>query len=137
MKLVVTGLALLLAVPAATATTPPTVQRTIVDANRDNLLEYGPAEPYVTRADLVPRATTTPGSPLIRFAQMTDTQLVDEESPARVEFIDRLGEAFNAGSRPQEGNDGTRRRPKSARYRASHPTQPQHREADDQVDQKL
>ena len=103
MKLVVTGLALLLAVPAATATTPPTVQRTIVDANRDNRLEYGPAEPYVTRADLVTRATTTPGSPLIRFAQMTDTQLVDEESPARVEFIDRLGEAFNAGYRPQEG----------------------------------
>jgi metallophosphoesterase (TIGR03767 family) len=34
---------------------------------------------------------------------MTDTQLVDEESPARVEFADRIGEPYVAAYRPQEG----------------------------------
>ena len=40
---------------------------------------------------------------LIHFAQMTDTQLVDEESPARVEFVDRIGPPYEAAYRPQEG----------------------------------
>jgi metallophosphoesterase (TIGR03767 family) len=102
-KLAVAGLALLLAVPAATATAPPIPPRTIVDANRDNVLEYGAAEPYVPRTELARRPHLIVGTPLIRFAQMTDTQLVDEESPIRVEFIDRLGESFNAGYRTQEG----------------------------------
>ena len=34
---------------------------------------------------------------------MTDTQLVDEESPARVEFVDRIGPPYEAAYRPHEG----------------------------------
>ena len=35
---------------------------------------------------------------------MTDTQLVDEESPARVEFVDEIGPPYEAAYRPQEGS---------------------------------
>ena len=37
------------------------------------------------------------------FGQLTDFQLVDEESPARVEFLDKVGPPFTAAYRPQEG----------------------------------
>lgn len=100
--LVATASALLLAGGA----TPLTQQhRTIVDRNGDNRLEYAFAEAIVPRTDL---AAGNPGRAgrrirLLHFAQMTDTQLVDEESPARVEFVDKLGESFNAAYRPQEG----------------------------------
>ena len=40
---------------------------------------------------------------LITFVQLTDFQLVDEESPARVELVDRYGGSLNAAYRPQEG----------------------------------
>ncbi len=76
--------------------------RTIVDRNHDNRLEYGPVEDYSVRTDLAQRGSGT-RTLLIHFAQMTDTQLVDEESPARVEFVDRIGEPFPAAYRPQEG----------------------------------
>jgi metallophosphoesterase (TIGR03767 family) len=86
---------------AATQTNP--LPRTIGDANRDNVLEYGPREAYITRNDIARRQRLILGGTLIRFAQLTDTQLVDEESPARVEFIDRLGGTFSAAYRSQEG----------------------------------
>jgi metallophosphoesterase (TIGR03767 family) len=82
-----------------------TLERTILDRNGDNLLERGTPELYRVRTELVggrppqPIARTT----LVRFAQLTDTQLVDEESPIRVEFVDRLGEPFIAAYRTQEG----------------------------------
>jgi metallophosphoesterase (TIGR03767 family) len=99
------ALAVLVVLPGAVgahaqATPPP---RTIVDANRDNRLEYGPRENLTVRTDLVGSPTISTPRRLIRFAQMTDTQLADEESPARVEFIDRLGGSFNAAYRTQEG----------------------------------
>jgi metallophosphoesterase (TIGR03767 family) len=75
---------------------------TIVDRNHDNRLEYGPGEPIQVRTDLTQGTAGTPRL-LIHFAQMTDTQLVDEESPARVEFADRIGEPYVAAYRPQEG----------------------------------
>ena len=40
---------------------------------------------------------------LLSFVQLTDFQLVDEESPARVELVDRYGGSLDAGYRPQEG----------------------------------
>src|SRR5687767_9483083 len=96
-------LVLLLLPASATADQPARLPRTIVDANRDNLLEYGPAEPYTVRSELAAKSGSGNAVRLIHFAQMTDTQLVDEESPIRVEFIDRLGGSFNAGYRTQEG----------------------------------
>jgi metallophosphoesterase (TIGR03767 family) len=89
---------------AAGAQSPP--QRTIVDANRDNRLEYGPPEPNAVRTELAP---ALPGREarrrtLLTFGHVTDTQLVDEESPARVEFMDRIGDVFEtAAYRPDEG----------------------------------
>lgn len=94
---------LLLTVAGASAHPQAQTPRTIVDRNGDNLLEYGPAEPYTVRTDLMQRGIGGTATTLIHFAQLTDTQLVDEESPARVEFVDRLGTSFSAAYRPQEG----------------------------------
>lgn len=94
---------LLLAVGGASAHTPVPTGRTIVDRNRDNRLEHGPAEPISIRTDLAPHGSGGAPARLIRFAQMTDTQLVDEESPARVEFVDKIGPPYEAAYRPQEG----------------------------------
>ncbi|MEK6274627.1 MAG: hypothetical protein AABM30_04745 [Actinomycetota bacterium] len=91
---------------AAAGTAPPlNAPRTIVDRNHDNRLEYGPRESRTRRTDLVQAGGTgnLPPVRLIHFAQMTDTQLVDEESPARVEFVDRVGRPYEAAYRPQEG----------------------------------
>jgi metallophosphoesterase (TIGR03767 family) len=94
---------LLLAVGGASAHSPVQTARTIVDRNHDNRLEYGPAEQIQLRTDLAQHGSGGNPVRLLHFAQMTDTQLVDEESPARVEYTDRIGAAFFAAYRPQEG----------------------------------
>ena len=94
---------LLLAVGGASAHPQAQNGRTIVDQNHDNRLEYGPAEPIQARTDLAQRGAGGTARQLIYFAQMTDTQLLDEESPLRVEFIDRIGPPYEAAYRPQEG----------------------------------
>ena len=106
--LLVAGLALLPLLPgAASGVSRPrtTLVRTIGDRSGDGRLERGPGEPHVVRADL---ATPEAGresrrTPLISFAQLTDVHLLDEESPARIEFIDELGESFTSAYRPYEG----------------------------------
>jgi metallophosphoesterase (TIGR03767 family) len=94
---------LFLAGAAAAVPRAESTFRTIIDRNRDNRLEYGPREGYTTRTDLAQRGGGGTRTRLLHFAQMTDTQLVDEESPGRVEFADRIGEPYTAGYRPQEG----------------------------------
>jgi metallophosphoesterase (TIGR03767 family) len=101
-RLVPFALALLTLAGVARAV-PPSQVRTIVDVDHDNRLEYGRSEPRLVRTDLAERRTVGNSRLLIRFAQMTDTQLLDEESPARVEFTDRIGEPYVAAYRPQEG----------------------------------
>ena len=94
---------LLLAVGGASAHPQAQSGRTIVDRNHDNRLEYGAAEPSRLRVDLAQRGSGGTPTRLLHFAQMTDTQLVDEESPARVEFVDRIGPPYESAYRPQEG----------------------------------
>ncbi|MCW2600580.1 MAG: family metallophosphoesterase [Frankiales bacterium] len=74
-------------------------------------LAAGPGEPHVLRQDLGTRAHSdraTRRRSLLAFAQLTDIHLVDAQSPARVEFLDRYNDGagsalpFSAAYRPHE-----------------------------------
>lgn len=91
-------------VAAAPAVADTTLDRTIVDRG-DNRLAYGPGEGQTVRDEL---GTASAGREhtrrsLMFLAHLTDSQLVDEESPARVEFLDRIGPPFTSAYRPMEG----------------------------------
>ncbi|MFL5870139.1 MAG: hypothetical protein ACJ75R_03605 [Solirubrobacterales bacterium] len=82
-----------------------TVQQRIVPSSGSGFrtLGLGPGESYMVRQDGI--GTAQPGRvgrrrSLVYFGQVSDFQLADEESPARVEFIDTG--PFNAAWRPWE-----------------------------------
>jgi len=77
-----------------------TLRATLVDRDGDGFLERGPAAPLLDRTEL--GGGRKPGRVLARFGQLTDTQVRDEESPARVPFLDRVGPPFTSTFRPQE-----------------------------------
>jgi metallophosphoesterase (TIGR03767 family) len=76
-----------------------------------HVLRFADGEPHRRRFDLAPRARgrrSVRRTSLLHFAHYTDLQLVDAQSPARVEFLDRYADRecqsipFEAAWRPQE-----------------------------------
>ncbi len=71
-------------------------------------LEYGSGEPRVVRTELLGRQRSVPlGEAVVFFAQMTDLQICDYESPGRLEFMEGFGSRqqlrnFLPAWRPQE-----------------------------------
>jgi 3',5'-cyclic AMP phosphodiesterase CpdA len=98
--------ALLCAATPAWAMTRTTVERSILDTDGDNRLDPAPGEDYGPPRQELGTTTSTRARTrerLIFFGQMTDTHVVDEESPLRVEFLDKFGPPFTSSYRPQEG----------------------------------
>jgi 3',5'-cyclic AMP phosphodiesterase CpdA len=77
-----------------------TVVATWQDPDGDGFLARGRGEPLRDRTDLARRVA--PGRTLATFGVFTDVHVRDEESPARVPFLDRLGGPFSSTFRPQE-----------------------------------
>jgi 3',5'-cyclic AMP phosphodiesterase CpdA len=84
--------------PAASPPDTSTLRTMLVDRDGDGFLERGgPGEPLRDRG-----TPARPGRTLATFGQLTDTHVRDEESPARVPFLDRLGAPLNSTFRPHE-----------------------------------
>jgi 3',5'-cyclic AMP phosphodiesterase CpdA len=86
--------------PPRAATGGSTLRATLADPDGDGFLERGAAEPLIARRELA--SGGRPGKVIARFGQLTDTHVRDEESPARVPFLDRVGAPFTSTFRPQE-----------------------------------
>jgi metallophosphoesterase (TIGR03767 family) len=93
-----------------------TLERTVLRAVQElrqgyRLLVAGPGEPHVVRDDLGAHAAAgreTRRKTVTSFVQFTDMHLLDTQSPARVEFLDRYSDQptsqvpFEAAWRPHE-----------------------------------
>ena len=95
--------------PAAVST----LERTLIDSDGDGRLEAGPGEPLRVRRELSEADAGANGRAAdpdargtarerVTFVQLTDLHVRDEESPARVPFLDRLGDPFTSTFRPHE-----------------------------------
>ena len=112
------GLALACLGGSATAAPFTTVERTLQDCDGDQLLEWAPGEAHLPYGqdssgedecaqDNGERLRLLPEASIINFLQLSDFQIVDEESPARVEWLDSTQripglQPFSAAYRPQE-----------------------------------
>jgi metallophosphoesterase (TIGR03767 family) len=95
-----------LADPAGRTTLDETIQIGPGDGFRP--LVAGPGETYVVRRLGRARADARREArrrSLLFFAQITDPQIADEMSPARIDFIDPAGRPAQDGLRPQETMD--------------------------------
>src|SRR5687767_2333980 len=103
------ALTLVLAVPVASADPAgkSTLEETVLPADGEGFLPLvsGPGEARVVRRGGSARAKgnrTRQRRSLLMFAQLTDPQIVDEMSPARVDFADPAGGDISSSWRPQE-----------------------------------
>jgi hypothetical protein len=105
MRALAACLALALVVAGCGSSTPrpaassSTLEATWRDPDGDGFLQRGPGEPLRDRTELARAAA--PGRTLATLAVLTDVHVRDEESPARVPFLDRLGGSFSSTFRPQ------------------------------------
>ncbi len=84
-----------------------TVEQRIVPSGDTGFrtLGLGPGEPYIVREQGIGAAKAGRAErrrSLLYFGQLSDFQLADEESPARVEFLDPIGPPVDAAWRPWE-----------------------------------
>jgi 3',5'-cyclic AMP phosphodiesterase CpdA len=77
-----------------------TLHATWVDSRGAGVLARGPGEPLLDRTALAPRSR--PVRTLATFAQVSDPEITDSQSPARLEMVDRYGPPFTSAFRPQE-----------------------------------
>ncbi len=77
-----------------------TLRSSYVDPSGDGTLQSGDGVPLIDRTELAPRALA--GAELCTLAHLSDAHVLDEQSPARVPFLRRLGPPFNSTFRPQE-----------------------------------
>jgi metallophosphoesterase (TIGR03767 family) len=101
-------IALLLAAPVASAdpSGKSTLEETIAPGTGAFApLTSGPGEKYSVRRAAGAKANAKRAArrrSLAFFGQITDPQIVDEESPARVDFVDPAGGALKSSHRPHE-----------------------------------
>src|SRR4051812_7688142 len=80
---------------------PTTMDGTVVKgAPKNATLGYvelidNPGEPHLLRTDLADFLYDRPSLALGAFVQITDLHIVDDQSPARVEFTDQLADGSN------------------------------------------
>ncbi|HET7808165.1 MAG TPA: hypothetical protein VFK71_06670 [Gaiellaceae bacterium] len=103
-RAVLVVLALLLVAGCGGGSTGSTLHATFRDRNGDGVLDRSGGEPLLDRTELAP--ASKPVRRLAVFAQIADAHVVDEESPARLEVLDRRGAPFTSAFRPQEALSG-------------------------------
>ncbi|HVM27250.1 MAG TPA: TIGR03767 family metallophosphoesterase [Mycobacteriales bacterium] len=100
-----------LARPEGTTLSSTVLRGPAVNAQGYVRLVSGNGEPHVLREDLGTRALperTARRAPLLTFAHLTDIHVIDAQSPARVEWLDRYDDnpdtatIFSSAYRPQE-----------------------------------
>ncbi len=102
------ALAVVLAAPVALApgaSAETTLRRTIAPVDGSGYRSLGTArgeQRLVRNRGLAERGRAGRRRSLLLFAQLTDPQIVDEMSPARVDFADAAGGAIKSSWRPQE-----------------------------------
>ena len=82
------------------ADTGSTLASTWSDPGGTGTLRPGPGEPLIARTELGGARAVT--GVIATLAHLTDAHVLDASSPARVPFLDRLGDPFESTFRPQE-----------------------------------
>ncbi|MGN6866773.1 MAG: metallophosphoesterase family protein [Solirubrobacteraceae bacterium] len=82
------------------ARTGSTLAATWTDPAGTGTLRPGPGEPLIARTELGPIRPVE--RVIATLAHLTDAHVLDASSPARVPFLDRLGDPFESTFRPQE-----------------------------------